>query len=230
MKAYAIILARGGSKGIPGKNLAEVGGVPLVARSAKSCVEAGFPKTFVYSDSDEILECVISHVRERRLFLVKRPPEISQDETSSEETICRFLKDHSFDEGDVLALVQPTTPFLSSDDLRSVIRKFKTDESLETVLTATDIGTRFLGYSGHEHWRGFIPTRPYRSLRQQATTGRFWMENGGCYATKIRLWKESRRIGHRSAVVEMDWWRSIEIDEPEDLLIARAIAPVLEGP
>ena len=51
-----------------------------------------------------------------------------------------------------------------------------------------------------------------------------WMENGGCYIAKRELWLAGRRLGRNNGAIEMPWWDSLEIDDPEDLEVARAIS------
>ncbi len=216
----AIILARAGSKGIPGKNLKEVLGKSLIYRLAKECVKSSIGSVFVYSDSDDIL----SEAKRAGASPVKRPEEASGDEISSEDTINRFLADH--DPGKVftdIAMVQCTTPFLRASHIDKVVEKYNTGK-FDTVITAAEM-PRYLGYKSGAKEKEFIPLYPYRALRQHMISTIF-IENGGVYLTKRNLWEAGRRIGPNTGTVEMSWWESIEIDEPEDLEVARKIAPL----
>jgi CMP-N-acetylneuraminic acid synthetase len=91
----------------------------------------------------------------------------------------------------------------------------------DSVITATRF-TRFLGYLGAKS-KKWIPVYPYRFLRQEYDPP-FFIENGGVYLATRGLWGSGRRMGTQCGVVLMDWWESLEIDEPEDLEVARAIA------
>ena len=190
----------------------------LVKTAAEKLAFSKFSPTFVFTDSHAIAE----DVRDVVDVVVDRPPEVSEDKTTSEESIQVFLETvDPEDRFTALAMVQCTTPFLWKDDLDKVHEKFMTG-SWASVLTAASFRGRFLGYPNLGSKSEFIPMFPYRSLRQ-VDESHLWMENGGCYCAKIDLWKANRRIMEPCGVVEMPWWRSIEIDSPEDLEVARAL-------
>src|SRR5262245_33385601 len=110
MKVFALIPARGGSKGIPKKNLQTVGGVPLVERCARAALDARrVHGVFVSTDDREIADCV----RAAGGGVVERPAEISGDVASSEAALLHALEQWQA-EGqlpDVLVFLQATSPF-----------------------------------------------------------------------------------------------------------------------
>ncbi|UCG53533.1 MAG: acylneuraminate cytidylyltransferase family protein [Candidatus Latescibacterota bacterium] len=221
----AVILARGGSKGIPRKNLMEIAGKSLVRRTAELCVESDLNPVYVYSDSTEILE---EGQRGGAIGLM-RPEEVSGDKTTSEETMLSFLlKADPGENFKAAAMVQCTTPFLKVRHLNKARRLFVTREC-DSVVAAT----RMIKYLGYEKFNGhsaFIPLNPLRSLRQ--TMGRWnqWLESGAIYLATRKLWEIGRRIGEKCMVVSMSWWDSLEIDDPVDLEVARRLASLfLEG-
>jgi N-acylneuraminate cytidylyltransferase len=213
----ALILARGGSKGIPGKNRELVDGLPLVCRAVNEAKASRFDPVYVYSDDEEIRYIAA----EAGAKTPVRPPEVSQDETTSETSVATFVRREDKDAAfKAVALIQCTTPFLTRRHLDEVHQKWATG-SHDSVITACSVTQRYLGYPGDS--AEFIPLRPYRALRQQPTFN-MWMENGGCYLASRELWLAGRRIGPRCGVVEMGWWESLEIDEPIDLEAARHLA------
>lgn len=219
----ALILARGGSKGIPGKNLKEVKGESLILRTATEAVKSLMDPVYVYSDSDSILGQAADS---GGAILVSRPEEISGDGVSTEDTVKRFLRDEdSGGKHDCIAVLQCTTPFLNAEHLNLVVEKYNSDD-YDSVLTATEF-VRYLGYKGDLDRTEYIPVRPYRNLRQ-TDDPHIFMENGGCYLATRNLWLSGRRIGQKCGVVKMSWWESLEIDDPIDLEVARATAHVLE--
>jgi len=219
-KIAAVILARAGSKGIPGKNLKNLLGQSLIYRTAKECVRSCVDSTFVYSDSTEIL----AEAEKAGATAIKRPREVSGDKISSEATLNQFLSDVDPDKSfkDV-AMVQCTTPFLKTKHIDKVVKKYNKSR-FDSVITATEM-PHYLGYKSGADDKEFIPLFPYRALRQHMKSSIF-IENGGVYLTKRKLWESERRLGPNVGVVRMDWWESIEIDEPEDLEAARKLAPL----
>ncbi|MDR2998268.1 MAG: acylneuraminate cytidylyltransferase family protein, partial [Microbacterium sp.] len=114
----AIIPARGGSKGVPGKNLRRVGGVPLVERAVRAAASA--VDLVVVSTDDEAIAAV---ARDAGARVVERPAELSGDEATSESALL-----HALDvlEGDGLrigtvAFVQATSPFIPAEGIAEAV-------------------------------------------------------------------------------------------------------------
>lgn len=220
----ALIAARGGSKGILGKNLQVIHGQSLIGRCVTEAVKSTLCPVFVYSDSDEILQ----EAKLAGATPIERPKDVSEDDTTSEQTVSRFLNDH--DPGQkypALALLQCTTPFLKAHHMSKAEEVFRKGD-WDSVVTATAM-VKYLGYEKFNRHTQFIPMYPYRHLRQQMNWGQ-WLESGGIYLAARHVWTQGRRIGVKCAVIEMSWWESLEIDEPIDLEVTRRIADLfLEG-
>jgi len=222
VKICCVIPARGGSKGIVDKNLKLVGGTSLVERAAKAATSAGFDAVFVYSDSGEIRQA-----GERGGATgVDRPANASGDSTTTEETIKRFLDDNDKDcVYRAVAVVQCTTPFLRGGDIRECLELFKS-KKVDSVLTVCRCN-RYLGYANAKNGL-WTPMYPYRWLRQEYDPP-FYFENGGVYLARRKWWEKGRRRGDRCAFVEMDSWRSLEIDDELELTVAESIADQMDG-
>lgn len=223
----AVVLARGGSKGIPDKNIQPVGGVPLIVRTADALARSRFSPVYVWTDSDTIRE--VARVVPGVNVDVPRPAALAGDSTTSEESMRSLIELEDPDgKWDGVALVQCTTPFLRTEHMDEAVHRFL-HGGFDSVVTAVDVTARFYGYPHHDGDYDFIPMRPYRALRQEPGGWKLWMENGGIYLAKRSLWMDGRRIGRRCGVVEMAYWESMEIDEPEDLLAASLLAPMFEA-
>lgn len=217
----ALILARGGSKGIINKNLREViEGTSLVGRCVVEAMKSKLEPVYVWSD----LQTIRLEALKWGAEAPKRPSEISGDSVSTEETVQVFLAQEDPDKKfSAIAILQCTTPFLMARHMDEAVNTFLS-RRLDSVVTVTPFA-RFLGYPSHDETTDFTPVRPYRALRQQATPTTY-MENGGLYLARRGVWLKGKRIGDTCGVVDMGWWESLEIDEPIDLEVARRLAPL----
>lgn len=131
MKVLAIIPARGGSKGVPGKNIKMLGDKPLIvhaidcAKNAKKVTDI-----IVSTDSDEIEQVVLT----ANVKVVKRPEGLAQDDsnvvTAVQHVYQQLKKDY-----DIILLLQPTAPLRTSQDIDKIIEIFENDQQIESVVS-----------------------------------------------------------------------------------------------
>jgi CMP-N-acetylneuraminic acid synthetase len=218
----AVIPARGGSKGVPGKNLAPVAGVPLVVRAIRACLAAGRVSEVVVSTDD----AGIAEVAEGAgAIVVRRPDELAND-TASSEAALRHVLDARYSAAlpEVLMLVQCTSPFITAAEVDDVVAAIL-DGGADSAFTAAPFHgfvwrTDDSAYGvNHDHH-----TRPRRQERPAE-----YLETGAAYAMRTAGFLAA---GHRFfgtvRAVPTDPARVLEIDEPDDLARARAIAGLLE--
>ncbi len=219
MTIPALILARGGSKGIPHKNLKAVGGRSLLAHCMKVAAQSRLSPVLVWSDDADIR----AEGESRGAWCPHRPPEFSTDEITSEAAVSAFIAEHDPEKKwKAIALLQCTTPFLTSRAIDDCVEKF-INEKRDAVMTVSDATSRYFGYPQRGNGKSeFVPMRPYRALRQEESMT-MYMENGGCYLAKRELWEAGRRMGGNNGVVVMPWWDGLEVDELDDLEAARAL-------
>jgi N-acetylneuraminate synthase len=208
---YALCLCRGGSKGVPKKNIRIVAGKPLLAWACGAAKDSGiFEKVVVSTDCGDIKACA-----ERSGFEVhNRDPATATDGASSESGIKDFLKAHP--KCKVLCLLQATSPMTTAEDLTAAYRTFtsKGADSLVTVVRAH----RFLwkvGKDGMANAQNYAPAK--RPLRQE------WdgelMENGAFYFfSKASFDKTGSRLSGKVVAHEMKDEAFTEVDCPEDLI------------
>ncbi|EKX65132.1 N-acylneuraminate cytidylyltransferase [Streptomyces ipomoeae] len=133
-RVVAVIPARGGSKGVPAKNLAPVGGVPLVARAVRECKAARLVTDVVVSTDDH---AIAAAARESGAEVVLRPAAIAGDTATSEAAVLHALDAHEALHGtpvDVVLLVQCTSPFILREDIDGVARAV-VEHGADTALT-----------------------------------------------------------------------------------------------
>ncbi|WP_242587441.1 acylneuraminate cytidylyltransferase [Streptomyces sp. MST-110588] len=116
----AVVPARGGSKGVPAKNLAPVGGVPLIARAVRECRAARLVTDVVVSTDDDGIAAV---ARGAGAVIVRRPGDLSGDTATSEDAVLHAMEVYEREHGArvvAVLLVQCTSPFLTSEDIDAV--------------------------------------------------------------------------------------------------------------
>jgi CMP-N-acetylneuraminic acid synthetase len=221
----AVIPARGGSKGVPGKNVAEVGGVPLVARAARACLGAT-PVTAVVVTTDDAAIAVAA--RAAGAEVVDRPPAIAGDTATSEAAVLHALDVYEARHEtavDVVLLVQCTSPFLTSEEIDAVAAAV-TEGGADSALTVAPFHG-FLWRDGSDGGFGVNHDKSSRPRRQDRPED--LLETGAAYAMRVDGFRAAgHRFFGRTAPVRTDPARVLEIDEPDDLTRARALAPLLD--
>tara|TARA_A100001011_G_C14264745_1_gene824130 strand:+ start:898 stop:1536 length:639 start_codon:yes stop_codon:yes gene_type:complete len=209
LKIVSLILARGGSKEIPNKNIIDINGFPLIYYTIKSSVDSIVNETWVSTDSKIIKNISLSY----KVKVIDRPEEIAQDNSQSEESLLHFSKYVDFD---YLVFIQPTSPLLDSKDINKALSMVDKYDSIFSVYK--------------EHWvpRWSKTAKPIdwninkRPMRQQKEL-RF-VENGAFYITsKENLLKSRMRYSGRIGLYEMPFSRSLQIDTEDDLELVRKI-------
>jgi len=226
-EVIAVIPARGGSKGIPGKNLRQVGGIPLVARAVKAALRAEPVRRVIVSTDDEAIGKV---ALEAGGEVIWRPAELSGDQAASELALLHVLEHLEAAEGyrpDILLFVQCTSPFIAPEDLEGVARLVG-EEGYDSAFT----GWRTHGFLWRRTTEGTMEgvnhdktARPMRQSRPPE-----YLETGAAYAMRVEGFLRARhRFFGRTGVYEVPRVRALEIDEPEDLRMAEALAPLADG-
>jgi len=222
--AVAVIPARGGSKGVPSKNIARVGGVPLVARAVRAALAAAsIGRVYVSTDDTGIADAA----REAGALIVDRPADIAGDLATSEDALLHALAAIRADGVDVstVAFLQATSPFIDADALeRAVVR---VENGLEDVVFSAFETYAFLwksgdvGAEGVNHDHSFRPRRQDREPHFQETGAFYVMDAAGFERHRFRFFG---RVG----IEEVPASSGMEIDEPAELELARAVAPLLD--
>jgi CMP-N,N'-diacetyllegionaminic acid synthase len=221
MSYLAIIPARGGSKGVPKKNIRPIAGIPLIAWSIRQALAVDKIRHVVVStDCEEIASVARQHGAEVPFM---RPPELAQDATATEPVMSHAL-DWYTDHGttiDSIILLQPTSPIRRPQSLGSAIDHYERDgaDSLVSVCE-----------NHHFFWRNpMAPEALYdfrnRPRRQDiAPADRWYRENGSIYITKAAAFRAARnRLCGKISMHVMDEQESWEIDSLSDFVIVESL-------
>jgi len=228
MKVLGVIPARGGSKSIPRKNLADVNGRPLLSFIIEVAQEAEELDRLVVSTDDEEIATVARKWGADVPFL--RPPELATDEVDLVSVVRHAMQemDRLGFVADAIVSLQPTSPFLESDDIDLAIQKLE-DTGADSVASVLPID--------HEHpfWvkRLFgdrvLPFNEYtdESYLQRQDLPPAFIFDGGIFVRRRRLLEEwSGRdfgLGNDVRAVVLDARKSLHIDDPLHLELVRAI-------
>ncbi|XP_073418398.1 N-acylneuraminate cytidylyltransferase [Dendrobates tinctorius] len=210
----ALVLARGGSKGIPLKNIKKLAGKPLIGWVLRAALDSGaFHSVWVSTDNDEIEK--VAH--DYGAHVHRRSAEVSKDTTSSLETIQEFLQHHP--EVDVVGNIQATSPCLHPTDLIKVVDMICTQgyDSVFSVVRHHLFRWREVKAPGEVT----VPENliPERRPRRQDWRGELY-ENGSFYFATKELIIRGLLQGGRMAYYEMKPEHSTDIDVDLDWPIA----------
>lgn len=224
-EVIAVIPARGGSKGLPGKNLQHVGGLPLIARAVKAARASDLvARVFVSTDSPAIADCAMRYGAE----VIWRPADISDDFASSESALLHALDHLEESEGyipDILAFLQCTSPFLSALDIDEAIRPI-----LENQADSVFAAAPFHHFVWRRDTNGQAVGVNHSGLRQRRQDREpEYLEAGSVYAMRVETFRTERnRFCGRRQLCLTEGSRLFEIDDLADLTVAQALAAMVD--
>jgi YrbI family 3-deoxy-D-manno-octulosonate 8-phosphate phosphatase len=217
MKYLALIPARGGSKGIPLKNIKLLAGKPLINYSVDAALGADeIIKVIISSDSHQIYEVYQSYYAlNDRVDFHWRSEETASDTASTESAMLEFAASgRSFEN---IILIQATSPLLKSEDLKLGIKKYETTKA-GGVISVVRQKRFFWGENGDSSISP-LNYNPKNRQRRQDFQGDL-VENGAFYITSRDLLLASKcRISPPYQLQEMSEDSYFEIDSPEDWTI-----------
>lgn len=224
LKTIAIIMARGGSKGLPRKNVKDLDGKPLIAYSIEDAKNSGVCDTvLVTSDDDEIIRIAKNF---GATVSFKRPAELANDRVPPEPVIQHALIEHekiTKEKYDIVVYLQPTDIFRPKDVIKKCVEKLKNNPKLDTVFSA---------YKTHKHfWKQNddgtftrITDGDYDS-RQRRRQTTYREDQGVASAFKADLIREKGvRVGKNVDIIPTDDFRTaVDIHYDFDFWLAETL-------
>lgn len=225
-KVLAIIPARGGSKGLPGKNIMSICGKPLIGWSISQAHESQYiDEVLVSSDSQSIIN-VAKKFGAIAPFV--RPESLASDNASSVDVLIHAI-DFLAEKGqvyDYLVLLEPTSPLRSVSDIDGAIEllvRSKFAESIVGVAKAEGSHPSFLFSIQDELLRPMLDSQP-SGLRRQDLKGDYYYLEGSIYVTTITALIRHRSFYHLNTIPwVLDRYKAVEIDEISDFIAAEAL-------
>ncbi len=215
-----LILARGGSKRIPRKNLVDIGGKPLIAYTINAAKESGVLDRIVVSTDDEEIASTARSFGAETPFL--RPAALSADTSSSEEAMfhaLHWLETEERYKPEFVMLLQPTSPLRTAGDIRAAVH-------LAQERNADSVVSVFV-HQPHPYTveKGDGDTI---EIRYQASAMPHYQLNGAIYLIRTEVLRQERTLYPRGKTYPyvMPFERSLDVDTPFDVRVADSLLRV----
>jgi CMP-N,N'-diacetyllegionaminic acid synthase len=219
----SIITARGGSKGIPGKNIKLLGGKPLIAWTIEQVKLSKFiDRVIVSTDSSEIANVCREYGADIPFI---RPTELANDEAGIIDVICHAIENLELNENiyyDYVLLLQPTSPFRKTWHIDEAIEKLLTlpeADSLVSIREAYDKPFWMMKINNNNYLEKFLPESENFSRRQDLP--KLYALNGAIYLIEIKKLKQYKTFyPGLTTFYLMDFFSSVDIDTNLDFQVA----------
>lgn len=223
MKPLFVIPARGGSKGIPGKNIKPLCGKPLITYSVEVARQLADDCDICVSTDDVRIANVVRSVGLDVPFM--RPDYLATDGCGTYEVLLHAVKFYE-DMGrnyDTLVLLQPTSPMRTAEDVRAAIDAYSSDIDMVVTVTEAASNPYYNCYETDENGFLHLSKGDGRYVRRQDAP-KAWEYNGAVYVININSLKQMPLSQFpKRKMVEMSRERSIDLDTSLDWIIAETI-------
>ena len=224
VRVLFIIPARGGSKGLPGKNLALLGGIPLVGRAARTARQALAQlkvqgRVIISTDDPAIAEAAQAWGAELPFM---RPAKLASDTASSVDVLLHAMQELQPDDFDLIVLMQATSPLVQAEDVAAAVRlALQTADPVVAVCKAEHPAQWQFALDDDGYLRQAAAAQ--QVLRRQDAKPSYRL-NGAVYlATPKQIKTLKGFLAEQTRAYVMPTERSVDIDSAHDLSIARAL-------
>ncbi|MCS7096832.1 MAG: acylneuraminate cytidylyltransferase family protein [Nitrososphaerota archaeon] len=225
-KVLAIIPARGGSKGLPRKNIKPLLGKPLIVWTIEQGKRSKYIDRLIVSSEDkEIIQISLNNGAE----VIGRPAALAQDDTPTYMVLLHVLEELE-KKGEfyhILVVLEPTSPLRETEDIDKALEimvQNKNSEAIVSVCKATSVHPEFMVKINE---LGLISKycngNTFKTLRRQDVDDAYFFD-GTIYISYIDAFKREKSFYHnRTAAYVVPKWKSFEIDDEVDFLCVESI-------
>ena len=225
MRVLGIITARGGSKGIPRKNIVPLAGKPLLAWTAEAALASLLTRIVLSTDDEEIAQVAREHGIEVPFM---RPPELAQDDTPTipvlQDVVRRFAA--AGETYDAVFVLQPTNPLRRVTDIDGAIELLE-KTGADSVISFVDVGEKHPARMKQLDNAGRIVNPPFAEAfegQRRQDLSKLYLREGSVYLTRTSVLMEQNSLqGDDCRAWLMPANRACNIDEPWDLFLAEQI-------
>lgn len=222
----AVIAARGGSKGLPGKNIKEFCGKPLIYWTLLAAQRCGYIDNIVVStDSDEIASVVRQFGIDVPFF---RPHALATDTATSAEVIIHSLdwcEQYQRKSYDYVILLEPTSPLRKDNDIDTALLKLHSHVSASAIVGICKSESQHPDFQVKISANGFLLpfNEQYNALRRQDLSESYFYE-GSVYISRVSSFRQQKSFITPTTIgYEVEKWQSFEIDDMTDFVICEAL-------
>lgn len=223
MKPLVVIPARGGSKGLPGKNIKPLCGKPLILYSVEAAQEV-FPDEVicVSTDSPET-KAVVEQAGLKVPFL--RPDALATDTAGSREVLlhaAEFYREHRGYTADTIVLLQPTSPLRKGYQIQEALQLYRSELDMVVSIKETDANPYYVLFE--ENGEGFLRKSKEAQFTRRQECPTVYQLNGAIYIIN-RVSLEKKKISDFTRVKKyvMDKLSSVDIDDMIDFELAELL-------
>lgn len=222
MKPLIVIPARGGSKGIPGKNIKKLGNKPVINYTIEAARKVFEDEHILVSTDSESIKIVVEDAGLQVPFL--RPAELSKDTSGTYEVLLHAL-DYMENKGkhyETLIVLQPTSPFRNSDHIKDAFNKYHSE--LEMLISVKETKANPYYLLREENENGYLIKSKRGDFTRRQDCPKVWEINGAIYIMNVKSLRE-KHLGQFTKVkkYEMDEISSHDLDTELDWMVAEAI-------
>lgn len=228
MKVLGIIPARGGSKGLPKKNIKILGDKPLIAWS----IEAGLKsklihKVIVTTDNNEIIDVSKKYGAEIPFV---RPSDLASDTATTKDVLVHAINDFS-SKGEIydyIVLLQPTSPFRDVTDIDNMIEE-ATNSKADMVVSVKETASNPYYVLFEENDNGFLEKSKKSNFTRRQDCPKVYEYNGSVYVIKVSSLLNNNSLSFEKTLkYEMDELYSVDIDNQFDFDFAEFLLETIK--
>jgi CMP-N,N'-diacetyllegionaminic acid synthase len=214
MKTLFLVPARGGSKGIPGKNIKLFSGKPLISYSIELARQFTSDDNICLSTDDDEIAAVAESMG--LIVPFHRPSELSTDTASTNDVILHAVSYYksigrSFD---TIVLLQPTSPFRKAFHLNEALALYSADVDLVMSVKLTEANPYFVLFEENEE--GFLEKSKTGNFKRRQDCPQVWQANGAIYIYNVKSLKENKPLKRRILKYVMESTYSVDLDSELD--------------
>ena len=218
-KILAIIPARGGSKGIPRKNVKAISGKPMIQYTIEAAKECLYIDKVVVSTEDE--EIADISMRAGAIVPFSRPEELATDEAKTIDVVMHAVEfyERKAERFDIIVLLQPTSPLRNAEDITKALEYFMRNEqrSLVTVSEVSESPILMRNFNKENKLEKILEEDS--DVRRQDMK-KFYRINGAIYINKASELNANTSFNDNEMGFVLTQEHGIDVDEPQDLVVA----------
>lgn len=222
LNILAVIPARGGSKGLPRKNILSLNGKPLIQYTIDAAREVFADADICVSTDDEEIFEVVQNIGLDLPFM--RPAHLADDHSTSQDVLIHAVDFYQNKNiyYDVIVLLQPTSPLRSAEHIKDAIKLYSPDIDMVASVKETDSNPYYLLFE--EDNRGYLNKSKQGNYTRRQDCPKVWEMNGALYIINVdSLFKKTIAEFDRIVKYEMDVISSIDIDNKLDFDLVELI-------